>query len=372
VPRPVDEATVPTDLELREAGVAIIRAGQAASGAYVACPTYATYGFGWLRDGSFCAAAMDAAGERDSAAAFHAWVARTLIAHADKAERAIARARLGGELPHELLLPTRYTLDGAEEPAEDDAWPNFQLDGYGTWLWAVDRHLEGGSADELAPAIRLAARYLAATWRLPCYDCWEEFGDGEHGSTLASVVAGLDAAARLLADDEIASEAQAVRARLEDALIRGGRLRKGREDDRVDASLLWAIVPFGLLAVDDPRARATAEAVSADLVGPTSGVRRYLGDTFYGGGEWTLLTAWLGWQRVLAGDREGYLECRNWIAATALSPGSELPEQVTTAPQDPSMVEVWVERWGPVATPLLWSHAMWILMTLAAEDAGWS
>jgi hypothetical protein len=36
------------------------------------------------------------------------------------------------------------------------------------------------------------------------------------------------------------------------------------------------------------------------------------------------------------------------------------------------MVEPWIERWGPVATPLLWSHAMWILMTRAAEDAGWS
>jgi isomaltose glucohydrolase len=299
-------------------------------------------------------------------------VARTLIAHTEKAERAIARARLGGEVPHELLLPTRYTLDGAEEPAEDDAWPNFQLDGYGTWLWALDRHCDGSLPSALEPAVALAARYLAATWRLPCYDCWEEFGDGEHGSTLASVAAGLEAAGRLLGDAELADEAGAVRGRLFGALTRDGVLRKGREDDRVDASLLWAIVPFGLLEVDDPRALATAEAVSLDLVGPTGGVRRYLGDTFYGGGEWTLLTAWLGWQRVLAGDRDGYQECRRWIAAAAVQPGNELPEQVTVAPQDASMVEPWVERWGPVATPLLWSHAMWILMTLAAEGAGWS
>ena len=97
-------------------------------------------------------------------------------------------------------------------------------------------------------------------------------------------------------------------------------------------------------------------------------MRRYLGDTFYGGGEWTLLTAWLGWQRVLAGDREGYQECRRWVAAAAVQPGNELPEQVTVAPQDARMVDPWVERWGPVATPLLWSHAMWILLTLAAEE----
>jgi isomaltose glucohydrolase len=162
-----------------------------------------------------------------------------------------------------------------------------------------------------------------------------------------------------------------VTGRLFGALTRNGRLCKGREDDRVDASLLWAIVPFGLLAVGDARARATAASVAGDLVGPSGGVRRYLGDTFYGGGEWLLLTAWLGWQRVLAGDRSGYEACKRWVAAGA-QPGAELPEQRSDEPQDAGMVEPWIERWGPVATPLLWSHAMWLLMTSAAEDAGWS
>jgi len=362
----------PSDLDLRLESINTIRQGQAASGAYVACLNYPTYRFGWLRDGSFCAHAMDAVGERDSASAFHAWVARTVEAHSAKAEGAIAYAQRGGDVPHDLLLPTRYTLDGAEEPVGDELWPNFQLDGYGTWLWALERHVRGGLPEELRPAVEVTARYLAATWRLPCYDCWEELGDGEHGSTLAAVAAGLAAAARLLDDPAPAAEADAVKARLFGELTRGGRLRKGREDDRVDASLLWAIVPFDLLAVDDARAVATAAAVADDLVGPTGGVRRYLGDTFYGGGEWTLLTAWLGWQRVLAGDRAGYEQCKHWVASCARPPGAQLPEQTTGAPQDAGMVEPWVERWGPVATPLLWSHAMWLLMTRAAEDAGWS
>ena len=29
-----------------------------------------------------------------------------------------------------------------------------------------------------------SARYLAASWRLPCWSCWEEFNGGEHASTL--------------------------------------------------------------------------------------------------------------------------------------------------------------------------------------------
>ncbi len=36
------------------------------------------------------------------------------------------------------------------------------------------------------------------------------------------------------------------------------------------------------------------------------------------------------------------------------------------------MVAPWVERWGPVATPLLWSHAMFMIMRAAAEERGWS
>jgi hypothetical protein len=31
------------------------------------------------------------------------------------------------------------------------------------------------------------------------------------------------------------------------------------------------------------------------------------------------------------------------------------------------MVEPWVRRWGSVATPLLWSHAMYLIAETAAR-----
>ena len=40
----------------------------------------------------------------------------------------------------------------------------------------------------------------------------------------------------------------------------------------------------------------------------------------------------------------------------------ELPEQVTGPALDPSFTPVWVRRWGEVARPLLWSHAMYITL----------
>jgi GH15 family glucan-1,4-alpha-glucosidase len=340
--------------------VETLRAGQAPSGGYVASPRYPTYRYAWLRDGSFCALAMDAAGETASAAAFHAFVARTVLAHAAKADRVLARLAAGARPEPAELLPTRYTLDGGEEEPGD--WPNFQLDGYGTWLWALERHLDGADPGPLGPAAELVARYLAAAWQLPCWDCWEELGDGEHGSTLGAVAAGLGAAGRLLGDRRFTLAAERVRARLLGALVRDGRLAKGRTDPRVDASLLWVAVPFGVLPPDDPVARATAGAVERDLVGPTGGVRRYLGDTFYGGGEWTLLTSWLAWYHAVAGDPDRARQVQHWVAERAQGEALALPEQSTEAPQDAAMVRPWVERWGPVATPLLWAHAMVVLL----------
>jgi len=36
---------------------------------------------------------------------------------------------------------------------------------------------------------------------------------------------------------------------------------------------------------------------------------------------------------------------------------------LTGAPQQPDMVQPWIDKWGPVATPLLWSHAMYLILT---------
>jgi GH15 family glucan-1,4-alpha-glucosidase len=110
--------------------------------------------------------------------------------------------------------------------------------------------------------------------------------------------------------------------------------------------------------------RATADAVRADLCGRTGGIYRYVGDTYYGGGEWILLTAWIGWYDAVTGNTDGVRAARDWIRRAATT-GLDLPEQTIDGAQDPAMVESWVNRWGPVATPLLWSHAMYLIMSAA-------
>ena len=108
------------------------------------------------------------------------------------------------------------------------------------------RARDSGSAALDRTAVTLVADYLSAAWRSDCYDCWEEFGDGQHAGTYAAVAAGLAAAAELLDEPRYANVAHEVRTALGDTFVRDGRLRKGDKDDRIDASLLWCALPFGL------------------------------------------------------------------------------------------------------------------------------
>jgi len=350
---------------IAERSLVVLRDGQAASGAFVASPTFRIYDYGWLRDGGFCAYAFDTVGEKARSAAFHRWATETIEAHRGMAEAAIARIEQGEVPPFEAMLPARFTLDGRIEDADEEPWPNFQIDGYGVWLWALEEHLKGAALPvEQAATVELVAHYLAATWRLRCYSCWEELQGGEHTSTLGAAFAGLAAAARLLDDARWDTEATKIRDALLERFTVDGRFGRGPDDERVDGSLAWLSVPFGLLPPDDPRIVSTIEAIERDLIGPSGGVYRYLGDTYYGGGEWLLLTSSLAWHEAVAGDSGAAEQLRRWVRAQA-TVRRDLPEQVTDHAQDTEMIEPWVERWGPVANPLLWSHAMYLISEAA-------
>lgn len=356
-------------MTLHDTSLRIIRAGQAESGAYVASPAFSQYGYCWLRDGTWTAYAMDIAGDHASAERFYRWVGRTLVGQQPRLERLLDMLARGETPLDEDYLPTRFTLDG--ELGVDDWW-DFQLDGYGTWLWGLGAHLDltgnGALWDELRPAIALTVRYLATLWNTPNYDCWEEAGDRVHLSTLAAIYGGLRAIETRASDLVPAGLTARIQAlALEQGVTPTGHLRKHFVTETVDASLLWAAVPFGLVDVHDPIFARTLERIEADLRRPGGGVYRYKADTYFGGGEWILLTAWLGWVKVKLGRLDEARALWDWIAAQA-GPDGALPEQVNDhLLAAASYYTEWVERWGPVACPLLWSHAMVLILESALE-----
>jgi GH15 family glucan-1,4-alpha-glucosidase len=353
-------------IDLATLSIELIRANQAPSGAYIASPTFPNYRYSWFRDGSYIAYAMDLAGQHDSARGFYDWAARIVSRRAGAVERAIAAAP-GGQPEPADLLDTRYTLAGTAGAAD---WPNFQLDGFGTLLWGMAEHLaqsRSGLPAEWGQAAGLLARYLAALWRLPCYDCWEEFGDQVHTATLAAIYGGLNAAAGMLGDSSHAQTADQIKAFVLSHCVANGSLTKFVGTTAVDASLVHVSTPYRLLEPADPLMRATAARIEAELRRDGGGVHRYAEDSYYGGGEWILLSAYLGWYYVELGEHQRASELRAWIERAATEAGL-LAEQLAAHLNHPTMLPVWIERWGPSACPLIWSHAAYLTLLAHLND----
>lgn len=336
-----------------DADVRLLLEHQHPGGAYVASPEFSQYPFGWVRDGAFVAHALDVVGERTSAARFHAWVAEAVLGMEPGVRAQLAARADGRAVDHARLLPARFRLDGAVEAGD---WPDFQVDGYGQWLWSLGDHVGGAlPAGRLRAAAELVAAYLAAFWDEPCYDAWEEGRTQQHTSTLASAAAGLRAAVRLLGPEHGAA-ADAAWAGVRDRCVGDGAFVKGFARSDVDASLVWLATPFGLVGDDDPVFGRTLARIEDELL-VDGGLLRYRADTFYGGGAWTLLTAGLAWHHARAGRVDRARTLLAWVDAQR-RPDGGLPEQVPVATTDAWFAAWWTRRWGPSAAPLLWSHAM--------------
>lgn len=352
---------------LRSSVETILR-NQEPNGAIVASRDFKTYNYSWLRDGSFIAYALDRAGEHDAARRFHAWVGRATDGIADVMEDAITRARGGQPLRLEHMPPARFALDGTLEGGEEE-WPNFQIDGYGTWLWALEQHLthsgESELSGELSDAAIRCARYIDALALAQCFDVWEEHGTARHGSTLACVYGGLLAAVRMLGMPELLDRAEQVRGAAADGVPLLGRFVKSTDSDAVDASLLWLAQPFGLVASDDPHFLETVRVIEEELTFD-GGLRRYPTDTFYGSGAWPVLTASLGWHYAALGDDAAARRCRQWIVDHFDAEG-RLAEQFGGESRDPQHYHQWVAQWGTPAADLTWSHAMYVVLCKELE-----
>lgn len=343
-------------MDLLQRSVEIIRAGQHPGGAYVASPAFPTYRYAWVRDGSFVALAMDAVGEGESAYAFHRWVARVVLRHRHRVE-AIPDPPPWA-VDDRTVLHARYTLEGEEGK---EPWFNFQLDGYGFWLSSLAHHLSasGWSREEFRPAVEVVVRFLSLFWDRPCADCWEEYPDRRHPTSLAAVAAGLEAAGRAFGLPAAQALGERVLAHVRTRGTVGGALAKFEGSEAVDGSALLVLGPMGPFSPEGPVAEATLGRVERELV-VDGGVHRYAWDEYYGGGLWVVLSAALAWVRALRGEGERARELLAWVEGTAREDGA-LPEQVSTHLLRPDGLRVWENRWGPVACPLLWSHAMYLL-----------
>jgi GH15 family glucan-1,4-alpha-glucosidase len=354
----------------------LIKWNQHPSGGYAACPLFSHYAFSWLRDGSFIANAMDVTGENDSAKLFYIWVNRIMLRLEGHIEWLLQRNERGETIAQHEFLHTRYHLDGRDD--DQSQWGHFQLDGYGAWLWGLAEHVKATGQKTLPEGfqkgVELVVRYLCAFWKQPNFDCWEERSDQLHPSTLACIYGGFKAISPFLARSDLDDVCSQIQHFILEHMVHPEEgyfvksIRPGNDQDQygighagVDSSTLWLCEPFQVFTADHPVMAATLSKIEADLRTENGGIRRYTDDEYYGGGEWILLTAWYGWVAASCGKRAEAEQALRWIVNQADDLG-RLPEQVPHSLPDMGAYEGWVNRWGTPATPLLWSHAMFLVL----------
>jgi GH15 family glucan-1,4-alpha-glucosidase len=340
---------------LYQTSVKIIKENQHSSGGFVACPTFPTYNYSWFRDGAYIAYAMDIASEHKSSSSFHTWAIDNIL----KRETEINKVLNGNLDQYDKVLHTRYTLDGDDGEEE---WENFQLDGFGSWLWSFQQHLEITGkpvTDEMKRAVRLISNYLIILWTFPCYDCWEEFRDEKHIYTIASIYGGLQSAEKITGDN-FSEVCRNIKNWIITEGVISGVLCKYQGSGEIDASLLGVYFPNNVLNISDPVINRTIERIQSELY-KTGGLHRYKLDTYYGGGIWILLTAWLGIWYLDNGERTKAVDVLTWICSKADLNG-QLAEQYSDSLNDESYLPFWNNKWGKSADPLLWSHAMYIIL----------
>lgn len=356
-------------MELVSRSKQVILEHQHPSGAFVASPSFEHYRYSWLRDGTFIAYSLDCTGEREAAERFYRWAAQTIENYRGKATAVIERAKQGREVYQDQLLHTRYTVDGSEVYGE---WGTYQLDGYGTWLWGMSEHLSKRSdqefAEEVKSTLSLIAEYLLPLWRMPNFDCWEEYGDRVHPSTVGSIYGGLKTICPWV-EEAVRQAIQIELPVIEEFLLTqgtyGGRFIKSIGSQEVDASLLWMHVPYAVVEGNHPVMLNTVKAIEQQLL-HNRGVHRYPQDVYYGGGQWVLLSGWLGWHYAELGNQVKALEYLEWVESQ-FDERMHLPEQVQHHLLAPGEYQRWLEQWGPPACPLLWSHALHLILASKVE-----
>lgn len=354
---------------LFDASVRIISAHQSSTGGYVASPNFAVYNYSWFRDGAFIAYAMALVGEVESATEFHMWAAENINKRAEKITDLIERNKKELPIDPEEHLHCRYSLDGSES-AED--WTNFQLDGFGTWLWAVNEYRNDGNSlnQEIIKAAEKLIPYLSEFWATPSYDWWEESFGEQHVSTLGCISAGLFA----IQDwpeisDHLRLQAHITATDIRDFVMKQGvvegHLTKWIGTSAVDGSLAALISPLNWIE-DKTVAQKTLDVISEQL--GELGTHRHLDDVYFGGGPWPLLSVFLALGKASLGDFAAAKRTLEWVRSCA-NENQELPEQIPTDLLNPHSRQEWIDKWGEPAVPLLWSHAMFLILKKEVEGS---
>ncbi len=332
------------------------------------------YSYLWTRDGAFVAHALDLAGFSHITRIFFDFCGR--IVH-----------------PNGYFLQ-KYNADGTVASGWHSSWDAssgnamlpIQEDETALVLWALWEHYDRYRDLEFAhrlyrklvvPCADFMSEFMHPDLGLPkpSWNLWED-RRGIHTFTCASVVAGLNAAARfarLFAQTDRAegykSVAEQISAKMRQHLYstEHGRFLRSLQfhndenyepDATIDASM-FALFHLGCFPADDEMVANTMSAIENELT-VDGGVTRFEDDGYMRNGAnsnpWIICTLWLAEYYIARAESAAELEKASrliqWVVDRAL-PSGVLAEQIDPETRRPVSV-----------SPLTWSHSTFVATNL--------
>ncbi|HUB23045.1 MAG TPA: glycoside hydrolase family 15 protein [Streptosporangiaceae bacterium] len=258
---------------------AVLRGLTASTGAMVAAATTSLpehlqdgrnydYRYAWIRDQCYAGLAVAAHGPHPLLVGTVRFLTERILA--DAADLMPAYTVAGRPIPDERRLRLRG-YPGGTARAGNQVRHQFQLDGLGESLelFAAAARLDL-MAEENWHAAAIMADAIKQRWSQPDAGIWE-LDDRHWTHSRLTCVSGLRALAvaaqgpsqrRQAADWSALADSLA--GTLTDAVHPSGRWQRSPDDERVDAALLLPVIR-GALPADDPRNRATVQAVQDEL-----------------------------------------------------------------------------------------------------------
>jgi GH15 family glucan-1,4-alpha-glucosidase len=254
------------------------------TGAIVAAPTTSLpetpggernwdYRFSWIRDSTFSLWALHTLGFDQEASDFMRFIVDVCKDHPDlQIMYGIGHEK---ELEEKVLdhlggyggaRPVRIG-NGAFDQRQNDVWGSL-LDS----IYLHEKALKGKGTPADRQLIRYQVEAAIEAWPHPDQGIWESRGAPQHYvSSKLMIWVAVDRGVRLarsIGVDDIADEWQAkadeIHAEILERGVRDGVFRQHYDTDALDASLL--LIPlFRFLPPDDPRVRATVDAIAEDL-----------------------------------------------------------------------------------------------------------
>ncbi len=317
-------------------------------GGVVAAPTLEPdYRYVWSRDGTYVAFALDRCGYHSDAEAFYRWCKE-------------AQEPDGG-------WNQRYHIEKTPAPS----WGE-QEDQCATILWGIGQHYrltkDQNFLKSIWPTVEKGSEHLLRrrdpeTGLVgPSLDLWEE-KQGLHTYTNAAAWGALRASAEVasvLGHDLEAASWNRESGKLQGAVLKNlwiegkNRFLKsvGPVDEDIDTAILGLSYPFCLVEADDPRMLTTARQIENAFHYTSEGIGRYPADVYNGGNPWFITTLWMALYHCQLGNYAKAKTLIDWSAGHV----DELQlfaEQVNKENGEPIS-----------ASPLAWSHAMFILSLL--------